>query len=96
MTISLFVRRLSSPPYCGVPSLSHHFPWAVEVVVDLVVDGCPVVVVVVVVVLVTAGVVELVVVVVVVEVVQEAKTSDVRMRQVNAVQMAPLFICPPF
>jgi len=54
------------------------------------------VVVVVVVVLVATGVVVFVVVVVVVEVVQEAKISDVRMRQVNAVQMDPLFICPPF
>jgi len=79
-----------------VPSLSHHFPWAVAVVVGLVVDGCAVVVVVVVVVLVATGVVVFVVVVVVVEVVQEAKISDVRMRQVNAVQMDPLFICPPF
>jgi hypothetical protein len=68
----------------------------VAVVVGLVVDGCAVVVVVVVVVLVATGVVVLVVVVVVVEVVQEAKTSDVRIRQVNAVQMAPLFIYPPF
>jgi hypothetical protein len=67
-----------SPPYCGLPRLSHQFP---VVVVVVVIGGAVAVVVVVV----DVGVD-------VVEVPQDAKTSDVTMRQVNTIQIAPLFI----
>ena len=92
------LQSVSTPPYCGLPNLSHHLPvdavgvdvaaWVVDTVV------------------VTFGVVVVVVIVVVCEVVdacvgvvddvvQEAKTSDVTIRQVKTIQNIPLFIDPP-
>ena len=76
--------RINVPPYVGVPSLSHQFPVTV-VVVEVEVGGAVVVVVVVVV---DVGVD----VVVVVVLLQDAKTIDVTMRQVSAIQIAPFFI----
>ena len=35
--ISLFIRRIIVPPYCGVPKLSHQFPVAAVVVVVVVI-----------------------------------------------------------
>jgi 1-acyl-sn-glycerol-3-phosphate acyltransferase len=82
------------PPYCGLPRLSHQFP-VVAVVIEVgwvvVVEVGWVIVVevgwVIVVVVPTVDVVALVVVLA-----QDAKTSDVTMRQVNTIQIAPLFI----
>ena len=89
-------RRVIVPPYCGVPRLSHQFP--VTAVVDVVVVGGAVVVVVVifVVVEVLVFVVVDVDVVAVLVLLQDAKTSDVTMRHVSAIQMTPLFISTPF
>ena len=88
---------VSVPPYCGVPRLSHQFPVevAVTAVVTAVVDVVDVVVcrlVVVVVVVAAAGVVEVVEVVVVDFEEQDAKTSDVTIRQVSTIQITPFFI----
>jgi len=80
-----------APPYCGTPRLFHQFP--VEVVVAAVVTTA-------------VDVVEVGVIAVVVEVVgvfvvvgavvvveeQDANTSDVTMRQVSAIQIAPFFM----
>jgi hypothetical protein len=90
------LQSVNTPPYCGLPNLSHQFPVsAVEVdvatwVVDVVVVTFGVVVVVVVVCVVVdacVGVVD--------DVVQEASTSDVTIRQVKTIQNIPLFIYPP-
>ena len=81
------------PPYCGVPSLSHQFPVEGLVVVVLVVADVVVVVVVFVVVVVLVLVVVDVDVIVVV-LVQDAKTIDITIRHVSAIQIAPLFITP--
>ena len=80
----------NSPPYCGVPSLSHQFP--VVTVVAVVVLVVVIVLVVVVVVLVVLDIVVDAVVDVVVFVAQDAKTRDVTRKQVSAIQMAPPFI----
>jgi hypothetical protein len=83
------------PPYCGVPRLSHQVPVATVVVVDAVVVGTVVVTLVV-------GFVVWVGVVVVVDVEidvvpeQDTKTSDVIMRNVSTIQIAPLFIHTSF
>ncbi len=42
--MSLFVRMVNVPPYCGTPSLSHQFPVAAFVVDDVVIAGLVVVV----------------------------------------------------
>ena len=90
------VERTISPPYCGLPRLSHQFP-VVAVVVVLVVDVGGAVVVVVVLVVVVVVVVDFDVVVVVdVVLVQDTKTSDITMRQVSAIQIVPLFIHTSF
>jgi hypothetical protein len=82
-----------SPPYCGLPRLSHQLP-VPEVVVGFVEVGAVLTVV-------SGGAVVLVVVVVVVtmavdvavvDVLQEARTSDITMRQVSAIQIVPLFM----
>jgi hypothetical protein len=92
--ILLFIRITISPPYCGLPSLSHQFP-ADGVVVGFTVDK------VVEVVLAAVAVTEVVNVVFWdllvtevddVEVVQEAKINDVMMREVSTIQIVPLFI----
>ena len=77
------------PPYCGIPRLSHQCP-AVFVVATVVVAR---------VVAVDVGLVMFVVVVLLmvvvwvdVDVVQEAKTNDVMMREVSTIQIVPLFI----
>jgi hypothetical protein len=81
-----------TPPYCGLPRLSHQLPVPevvgfVEVgaVLAVVRGGAVVLVVVVVVVTVAVDVA-------VVDVLQEARTSDITMRQVSAIQIVPLFI----
>jgi len=91
----LFIRRTISPPYWGLPSASHQFPTAV--VVDIVVGETVVLVVVgcvveVVVVDVAVGFV----VVVVVDFAHDAKINDIAMRQVNTIQIAPLFMLNSF
>jgi hypothetical protein len=85
-------RILISPPYCGLPSESHQFPAVAALVVagGLVVD------------VVTGTVVDAVVFTavvvvddeagVVVDVVQDANTRDVTIKQVSAIQIIPLFI----
>jgi hypothetical protein len=85
------------PPYCGVPRLSHQFPVVTVVVVLVVETGVVVVVVVVVfvVVVVLPGEVDIDVVGVVVSL-QDAKTIDITMRQVSAIQIVPLFIHTSF
>jgi hypothetical protein len=88
----VFEKRVNSPPYIGLPSLSHQCPVVAVVVVVFVVVGDDEVVVVVV--LVVEGVV--VGVVVVLDVVQDAKTNDVTIRQVSTIQIAPLFIHTSF
>jgi len=83
--MSLVIRRVISPPYCGWPRLSHQFPVvAVVVVVGLVVVAVVVVVVV-------AGV-TVVFVPWVVVLAHDAITSDITMRHVNNNQIAPFFI----
>jgi hypothetical protein len=82
-----------SPPYVGIPSLSHQFPvLAVEVTVCVI--GCAVVVVVAA--LLVVLVVEVAEVIMDVEVVldllQDASTKDVAIRKVNAIQIILLFI----
>jgi len=83
---------INSPPYCGFPSLSHQLPFVLAVVVvDL--EVCIAVVVAIGIDAVVTAVVDVVVLVaIVVDVVQDAKTSDVTMRQVNAIQVVPIFI----
>jgi len=93
--MSVFNRRVIVPPYCGLPSLSHQLP-VVAVVVTVVVIGTDVEVTFVV----GAGTDEEmgegvdveVDVLVDVDVPQDAKTSDVTMRQIITTQIAPLFI----
>jgi hypothetical protein len=84
------LRRVISPPYCGLPSVSHQLPdtvvglvvvIVVEVGLDVDVD-----------VMVEIGVEVDVALDVVVDLAQDAKTSDVTMRKVNTIQKAPLFI----
>ena len=95
--MSLFILRVIVPPYCGIPSLSHQFPVAAEVD-TMVVDGLgdvteewtDDVVVIVVDVIVELGADD------VVAVAQDAKISDVAMRQVISRQIAPLFIQTSF
>jgi len=91
---SQFVRFLaivmvSVPPYCGTPSLSHQCPVLAVVVAVVVVTGAVVVVFVVVVVAIE---VEVAVEVVVVVLAQDARASDVTMRQVSSIQIDPFFI----
>jgi hypothetical protein len=88
-TIFAVYRITISPPYCGFPSESHHFPVVVVVGVVFGVEIGDVVGLDIVVVVLDIGVdvdmdVE-------VEVVQDAKTSDISVRQVNTIQIAPLF-----
>ena len=82
---------VSSPPYVGLPSLSHQCPVVAVVVVVVEVGGAVVVVVVVFIVVVVLVVVDVDVVVVVV-LLQDAKTIDITMRQVIAIQIVPFFI----
>jgi hypothetical protein len=86
-------KSVNVPPYVGLPRLSHQFP-VTAVVVEVEVGGAVVVVVVVVVVFVVVAVLvgADVDVVVVVVLLQDAKTIDVTMRQVSAIQIAPFFI----
>jgi hypothetical protein len=89
--MSVLTRKVISPPYFGVPNLSHQLPVTVVVVGVVVELGFVVVVVLVAVVV----VVVLVVVAVgedVVFVVQDANTRDVTIRQVRTIQMIPFFI----
>jgi hypothetical protein len=90
---------VSVPPYFGVPRLSHQFPIA-ALVVTVVVVGMFVLVVV-------NGEFAVVVVVVVfvdvdmevevdVDLAQDVKISEVTTRQVDTIQMAPLFMFPSF
>ena len=96
LPISACSRRVKTPPYCGVPRLSHQFPVTVVVVGVVVVTAVMVAVVVV-------GVVEIEVLVVVVtnvivdvaDLVQDAKTRDVITRKVSTIQPIPLFIQTP-
>jgi len=90
----VLIAKVSEPPYCGVPRISHQFPVAL-VVVAVVVVGVVVVVVVLVVVVVVVVVVLVVDVGIEVDVVvllHDAKTSDVTMRKVSNAQIIPLFI----
>jgi len=83
------------PPYCGLPSLSHQLP--VVVVVFLVVVGVVMVVVLVVGLdVVGVDVVDDSGVDDVVDVLQDARTSVVTMRQVSTIQIAPFFIQSSF
>jgi hypothetical protein len=89
------IRRVIIPPYCGLPRLSHQLPVPAVVVgfvevgaVLAVVTGGEVVFVVVVVVVMGAVAVE----VDVVDVLQDARTSEITMRQVSAIQINSLFI----
>jgi hypothetical protein len=91
LVISLFIRRVIVPPYCGVPRLSHQLP-VVEVVVGFI-EVCAILVVVsggavVLVEAVLTGVVD----VDVVDDLQDDKISDITMRQVSIIQIIPLFI----
>jgi len=86
-TMSLEYEITKSPPYCGLPRLSHQFP-VTAVVVAVVVVGVVVVVVVVVVVLVVDVGVEVDDVVLL----HDAKTSDATTRQVSSIQVIPFFI----
>jgi len=79
-----------APPYCGLPSLSHQFPFAVVVVLAVVVMSVAVVVGVYFVVIVDVGID--VAVDVVVDVAQDAKSNDITTRQVSNIQIAPFFI----
>jgi hypothetical protein len=89
--ILLFIRITISPPYCGLPSLSHQFPvdgvdvgFTVDKVVEVVLGAVAV-----------TEVVNMVVwdlPVTDVDVVQEAKINDVKMREVSTIQINPLFI----
>jgi hypothetical protein len=91
------LQSVSTPPYCGLPNLSHHLP-VDAVVVDVaawVVDTVVVTFGVVVVVVVDVCAVVACVVEVDVDVAQEPKTSDVTIRQVKTIQNIPLFIYPP-
>ena len=76
--------------------MSHQLPTAAVVVGGVVVGGAVVLVVVGVVEVVVDVAVGVVVVVVVVDFAQEAKINDVTMRQVNTIQIAPLFMQPPY
>ena len=89
-------RRVSVPPYCGVPSLSHQLPVALAVAVVVVVLGMVMGVDVAFEVgwdVVDAVDVEIVVVV---DLAQDAETSDATMRHVRIIQIVPFFIEPPF
>jgi hypothetical protein len=88
------IRIIMSPPYCGLPRLSHQFP-AFEVV-GFVVGAIVGTVVDVVLVVIVVGVVAWVDVEVGVDVVQDARISDVTMRQVSNIQIVPLFILDSF
>ena len=92
----LLIGRVNEPPYSGVPSELHQFPAAAVVVVVVVVAVDCVVVVVLVVVVVVVLVVVVVEVGVVVVLVQDAKISDVNIRQVSTIQVIPLFIYASF
>jgi hypothetical protein len=88
-------RRTISPPYCGLPRLSHQLPVA-AVVVGVVVGAVVVAVVGGAVLVVVVVVVMGVVVDVVADVAHDAKTSDITIRQVNTIQIALLFIWTSF
>jgi hypothetical protein len=92
--MSVLTRKVISPPYCGVPNLSHQCPAAVVVVGAVVLAA--VVVVLVVVVLVVVVVFVVVEVEDAVFVVQDAKTRDVTIRQVSNIQVIPLFMQTSF
>jgi len=92
------IAAVITPPYLGVPKLSHQFPVEVVVavtaaVVDVLVWS-DVVVTLVVVAVVALAVVDMVVddVVVVVDELQDANTNESTMRLVNATQIIPFFI----
>ena len=89
-------RRVIVPPYRGVPSLSHQLPVvAVVDVVEIVVLDVLVGVLVEIATGVLDAAIEVVVdcrVVAEVDVEQDAKTSDNTMRQINNIQIVPLFI----
>jgi len=85
---------VNSPPYCGLPSLSHQFPVVIVVVaVGFVVFAVAVMVARVVVLanvdvvmdVVTDGMVD-------VDVLQDPKTSDVTKSQASSTQITPFFI----
>jgi len=84
-------RKVISPPYFGVPNLSHQFPVTV-VVVGVVVELEFVVVVVVLGAVVVVLAVVVVVVAEVVFVVQDANIRDVTSRQLSIIQVIPFFI----
>jgi len=90
-------RKVIVPPYCGLPSLSHQFP-VVTVDFEVAIVGTVVGVTVIfeVEVEVDAGGSVGVVTVVAVDVLQEAKTSDIAIRQVSTIQIIPLFIQTSF
>ena len=88
-------RTVIVPPYCGTPNESHQWPVVVAVVVVLFVFDAVVVVAVVFVVVVVLVVIDVDVIVVVV-LLHDAKTSDVVMRQVSAIQITLLFIQTSF
>jgi hypothetical protein len=94
--MSLSIRIVISPPYCGFPSLSHQLPEVVVVgIVEVVVVAIDVLVVlgavmVVVVVEVAAGAV-----VEVVEVVHDASSMESIISPVNVIQITPFFIQTP-
>jgi hypothetical protein len=87
----LFVGRVSVPPYCGVPNLSHQFP-VVALVAVVVVIWVALVVLVRGVEVIEEVIVVDVVVDVFVDVEQDAKTSEMTMKLVNDNQIAPFFI----
>jgi len=96
------IAAVITPPYCGVPKLSHQFPVEVVVVVtttvvDVFVWG-DVVVTLVVVAVVALAVVDIVVddVVVVVDELQDANTNESTIRLVNATPIIPFFIAASF
>jgi hypothetical protein len=91
--MSLSIRIVISPPYCGFPSLSHQLP-------EVVVVGIVEVVVVAIDVLVVLGAVMVVVVVevaagAVVEVVHDASSMESIISPVNVIQITPFFIQTP-
>jgi hypothetical protein len=82
------------PPYCGLPNLSHQFP--IPAVAGVVVDMAVGFVLGITEVMVVVGVVVVVVFVKVdtdvIDVLQDAKTIDITIRQVSIIQIIPLFI----
>jgi len=89
-TMSLLTPRIISPPYWGTPRESHQWP-LVGIAVVVVAVACEVVAVVVLGVVVIVVSVTFDVVAVVDFVLQDTKSSDVTMKQVNTIQIVPLF-----